>query len=590
MQKIFLLFLCCLLFCLSISCKQEHPGWTNDSGPVPASVLDRIKALGFSIKDLQRIDSGYLVERDILLYERDLGPAGPVLRIAETEQYRTTQLVTGLPRVLTVRTVGLSSAFVTAVRQAIDNYNALGLDLTFKYVIATSADITVQGACLSAGQLGFSGFPANGNPYPTITINTCSSQLGNNVDFIRHVVEHEMGHTIGLRHTDWSNTGYSCGSGSNEGAGTAGAFPIPGTPTGADAGSFMLACYSLGTIGDTSGSFNANDRLALEYLFRVPLATPCYSPPVAIARDANNMSVFAIGPANNLMHKSWNNTGKWSKWQLLGPISSIPAAVSRAAGFMDVFAKGPSNNLIHISWTLFKGWSAWEDLGGNIADAPVVNSRTPGVISVFARSAGNTLVTRTWTSGSGWSAWEDLGGNITSQPAVASRDANNVHVFAQTTNNNLTQITWSATGGWSAWNNLGGSIAGSPAVRSRTPQLLNIFARSVTNSLVTLNWTEGTGWSAWSDLGGSLSSDPVVVARDANNLQVFARNGSILINFNWTSTTGWSSSINLGGPINATPAAISRAPNFIDVFAANGTVMTTIFWISGSGWSAWGNI
>lgn len=586
----FILSLCCFLFCLGISCKQDDPGWNNDSGPIPASVLARIKALGFSIKDLQRIDSGYLVERDILLYEHDLGPAGPVLRIAETEQYRTTQLVTGLPRELTVRTVNLSSVFVTAVQQAIANYNALGLDLTFKYVNATSADITVTGACLSAGQLGFSGFPAGGNPYPTITINTCSSQLGNNVDFIRHVIEHEIGHAIGLRHTDWNNPGYSCGGGSNEGAGSAGAIPVPGTPTGPDAGSFMLTCYSLGTSGDPSGSFNANDRLALEYLYRVPKAAPCYAPPVAISRDANNMSVFTIGPANNLMHKSWNNTGKWSRWQPLGPISSIPAAVSRAAGVMDVFAKGPANNLLHISWTSLKGWSAWEDLGGSIADAPVVNSRSPGVISVFARSAGNTLVTRTWTSGSGWSAWQDLGGIITSQPAVASRDADHLHVLAQTNNNHLTQITWSVNGGWSAWDNLGGNITGSPAVNSSAPQLLDVFARSATNSLVTLRWTEGSGWGVWSDLGGSLSSDPAVVARDAGNMHVFARSSNALINFNRTATTGWSSSVNLGGPINTIPAVISRAPNFIDVFATSGTVMTTTYWISGSGWSVWGNI
>lgn len=587
----FFLFLCCLLLCLSISCRKEHPAQDNNTGPVPASVLDRIKAAGFSIKDVQRIDSGYLVERDILLYERDLRPAGISLRIAEVEQYRTTLVVTGLPRTLTVRTVGLSTPFVIAVRQAIDNYNALDLDLKFIYVTSTSANITVQGYCQPGGALGFSGFPANGNPYPTITINTCSSQLGNNVDFIRHVVEHEMGHTIGLRHTDWMNSAYSCGgSSANEGAVGVGAIAIPGTPTGPDAGSFMLKCYSLGTIGDTTASFNANDRLALEYLYRLPKETPCYSPPVAISRDASNMSVFGIGPASNLMHKSWNSGGRWSKWQLLGPISSLPAAVSRAAGFMDVFAKGPSNNLIHISWTLLKGWGTWEDLGGNITDAPVVNSRTPGVISVFARSSSNTLVTRTWTSTGGWSAWEDLGGNLTSQPAVASRDANNLHVFAQTTNNNLTHISWSTSGGWSAWNNLGGNIAGAPAVNSRAPQLLNVFAKSATNSLVTLDWVESTGWGTWSDLGGSLSSDPVAVARDANNLQVFARNSSALVSFSWTSTTGWSSSVSLGGPINAMPAVTSRAANYIDVFAANGTVITSTYWISTSGWSVWGNI
>ncbi|WP_317044047.1 M57 family metalloprotease [Hymenobacter amundsenii] len=50
---------------------------------------------------------------------------------------------------------------------------------------------------------------------------------------------------------------------SNEGASTVGAVYIPGTPSGADPNSWMLAC-----IGSTDDRpFNANDRTALNYVY-----------------------------------------------------------------------------------------------------------------------------------------------------------------------------------------------------------------------------------------------------------------------------------------------------------------------------------
>jgi hypothetical protein len=57
---------------------------------------------------------------------------------------------------------------------------------------------------------------------------------------------------------------YSCGGAyTNEGPSTVGAINIPGTPTGADAASFMLACIST----NQNRPFNANDKTALNYLY-----------------------------------------------------------------------------------------------------------------------------------------------------------------------------------------------------------------------------------------------------------------------------------------------------------------------------------
>jgi hypothetical protein len=61
------------------------------------------------------------------------------------------------------------------------------------------------------------------------------------------------------------NRSYSCGSGGNEGQETSGvgAVHIPGTPTGPDAASWMLACLS----SSTDRPFNSNDKVALDYLY-----------------------------------------------------------------------------------------------------------------------------------------------------------------------------------------------------------------------------------------------------------------------------------------------------------------------------------
>lgn len=261
MRKLFKPVLILSMASLAISCKKD----AKVASDVPQDVLDKVYALGFSNKDVKADEGGYIVEGDIFIStERLSQPATDFkfLRIAGEEQYRTFNLVTALPRVITVSVSSrLPSSYITATDEAINRYNAESLLVTFQRV-SSGADIElVKG---NGPYLASAGFPTSGgDPYGQVKINT--TQLsGQPLNTVASVIAHEIGHCIGFRHTDYMSRQYSCGgAASNEGAGSIGAVHIPGTPTGPDAGSWMLSCIGSGQ----NRPFNSNDKVALAYLY-----------------------------------------------------------------------------------------------------------------------------------------------------------------------------------------------------------------------------------------------------------------------------------------------------------------------------------
>jgi hypothetical protein len=266
MRKLFKpLFAIAAAGCLVASCSRED--MTENKAELSQETLSKISALGFSVADVQVVDGNYLVEGDILLSPSDLDqkPTSPRLRIAEVEQYHTFNLVTGTPRTITVTTSGsnITTGLSNAINNAIARYNAENLGLTFVRG-GSSGGGNINIRVVNTNQyIASAGFPSNGNPYNSISY---AKRYNNYSDgFMTTVIAHEMGHCIGFRHTDYMNRAYSCGSGGNEGQETSGvgAVNIPGTPTGPDAGSWMLACLS----STTNRPFNDNDKVALNYLY-----------------------------------------------------------------------------------------------------------------------------------------------------------------------------------------------------------------------------------------------------------------------------------------------------------------------------------
>lgn len=234
------------------------PEEVDETGEIVSNLVEA----GFPRDDIMVVDGMVYVGRDAhvtLEASREMLVAAP-----GQEQYRTTNLVTNKIKICLNPNAAFNSysRLSQGLDLAIANYNALPLVFDFARgpgQVGCSANISVV---TTSGVGGSSGFPSGGNPYPEIKIGTGLQAYS--VDVNEHVLAHEIGHTIGLRHSDYYNRSISCGSGGNEGSAGVGAILIPGTPsTAVVGGSVMNSCFR----STETGEFTASDITALNYLY-----------------------------------------------------------------------------------------------------------------------------------------------------------------------------------------------------------------------------------------------------------------------------------------------------------------------------------
>ncbi|OAV42853.1 M57 family metalloprotease [Lewinella sp. 4G2] len=190
----------------------------------------------------------------------------------DEKQYRTNNRVTKRTiKILgsTGGSDGLNAEQQRGLRYAVANYNALNLTIDLELEFGNKSwwnnlfyDIVVYRDDSESTAGGRAGFPYNnGNPYKWVRIFTGMDNEDSQAN--EHVIGHEIGHCLGLRHTDFFDRS-SCNRGfSNEGQSSSGAQRIPGTPAGYDTDSQMNACWP----SDTDGEFSYYDRVALRWLF-----------------------------------------------------------------------------------------------------------------------------------------------------------------------------------------------------------------------------------------------------------------------------------------------------------------------------------
>jgi hypothetical protein len=227
-------------------------------------IVDNLVKAGFPADDIMIVNGLVYVGRDAhvtLEASREMLQSDPS---TSEEQYRTTNLVSrSLAKICLNPTSSFNSysKLSQGLDLAIANYNALGLTFTLARGPTTGCNANIS-ARTTSGAGGSSGFPSGGLPYGAINIGTGTTSYS--LDVNEHVITHEIGHTVGFRHSDYYNRSISCGTGGNEGDAGVGAILIPGTPSTATVGgSVMNSCFRT----TETGEFTSSDKVALQYLY-----------------------------------------------------------------------------------------------------------------------------------------------------------------------------------------------------------------------------------------------------------------------------------------------------------------------------------
>jgi hypothetical protein len=406
--------LLCIFSCtlLVLSCKKENKKYLEQQQVIPAEILSRIKSEGLSTHEVRKVKDGYVVEGDIFLSDKWFKQKGAVrkLRIAETEQYKTYNLITvNGSREITISIEGFPAVYVLATDEAIARYNALGMNLTFRRV-GTGGEISIINEWLGADVLGQSGgFPtADGNP-PGDPIKLNVAVIGTSPlqAYAASIIAHEIGHCIGMRHTDYFNRDFSCGASSNpnEGEGGEGAINIPGTPTTEDLASWMLACIP----PNGNLPFNANDIIALRYLYGnvQPIPNGVYS--ITAVHSGKVLDVYdaSLSQGAGVIQYPWNgdNNQRW-QFTFLGNgyyrIDALHSGLSMSYWRLSPFS---SPKLMQLNWggNVFQQWKVTGIQPGQFAIECRVNGL---VLDVFDASLddGVAVITFPW-NGDGNQRW-----------------------------------------------------------------------------------------------------------------------------------------------------------------------------------------
>lgn len=245
-------------------------------------IVDNLRAAGYPDAEIEvRDDDTVLVGGDAVVSleaSREMvGHAGHDERDdgVELRHYRSTNQVAAWVDKICVDGSALTGTASAALDEALANYTDLALSFdmvrTSGFVAGCDALITFS---MIDGKAASSGFPSAGLPYATVLLgDDIAPSFG--LAVTKHVITHELGHCIGLRHTDYYNRAISCGGGGNEGDADVGVVHIPGTPTTATwNGSIMNACYNAGNTGE----WTASDLTALTTLYPKSPIPPAPSP------------------------------------------------------------------------------------------------------------------------------------------------------------------------------------------------------------------------------------------------------------------------------------------------------------------------
>jgi len=253
------------------SCKKDASNVKKVVTIVPDNaVTSYIKSLGYQNSEITDIGADYLVDGDILFSKTSkISVQDSSKSKLKVEQYGTSNYV-GLYNNVVIQIDPSMNNYVNLITDAIAQWNNVpNCRINFSiYNGSSPSNLTIINSNLGNGYCGQAYFPINGNPGAQVKINLTFLAPSYTSNQIESVIIHELGHTIGFRHTNWKALSEPLIAQDPNTFARAIATQILGTPTGDDVASIMNG----GTCGNSSIALSDYDKIAVQFIY--PLNSP----------------------------------------------------------------------------------------------------------------------------------------------------------------------------------------------------------------------------------------------------------------------------------------------------------------------------
>jgi hypothetical protein len=318
-----------LLFLLNACDQGEYYSPTENANRSIEHDKAIIEAMGFDTTSLIDVGDFYIVEGDVMFNKEDLNS------YVQTKQAHYIHLINSDYQ--SSITVGVDASIPTSgegnwrteVQQAISVWNSVNrCTINMTYTTLPNPDILVRSdnGSLPDGIPASAFYPqGNGKPGSTVRINTDFGTVPSIEK--KFIMTHELGHCLGLGHTDWQT----------DSASNSGIFNIPNTPT-IDANSIMNSHYYRNNVPTALSNY---DKVAIVTLYHHPFTGSLLNFPLTVPLP-NGAETATISVQSNQSNLTYY-------WSTSGALSSL--SQGQGTSSYTVYPDSPSTFAVSVTLT-----------------------------------------------------------------------------------------------------------------------------------------------------------------------------------------------------------------------------------------------